>query len=99
MSDENKYSNEDKDSRKNGDFRVPPKTWIVWIVIFGGILTLFLFQKRFTEPSESILPKDFLAKVDAGLIDSATLNFSPQSPIYDITGKYKEVGPNGEPKA
>ena len=45
MSDENKFNNDDKDSRKNGDFRVPPKTWIVWIVIFGGILALFLFNK------------------------------------------------------
>ena len=93
MSDENKFNNDDKDSRKNGDFRVPPKTWIVWIVIFGGILALFLFNKRLTEPSQSIQPIDFWAKVDAKQIISATINYSPQSPLYDITGTYRAEKP------
>jgi cell division protease FtsH len=100
MSDENKINNDDRDPRKNGEFRVPPKTWLVWIVIIGGILGLVLFNKRFAEPADQLKPSDFLAKVDAGLIDSATLNFSPQSPIYDITGKYRtslEKGPDGKP--
>ncbi len=88
MADENKFNNDDKDSRKNGDFRVPPKTWIVWIVIFGGILALFLFNKRLTEPSQTMQPKDFWAKVDAQQIAQATVNYSPQSPLYDITGTY-----------
>src|SRR5579864_7001692 len=98
MSDDTKFSNDDKDSRKNGEFRVPPKTWIVWIIIIGGILALVLFNKHMTEPSAAIQPSDFLAKVDAGLIDSATLNQSPQSPLYDITGKYKELEPSGDAK-
>jgi cell division protease FtsH len=93
MSDENKFNNDDKDSRKNGEFRVPPKTWIVWIVIFGGILALFLFNKRLTEPSTSIQPIDFWAKVDAKQIESATINYSPQSPLYDITGRYRQERP------
>jgi cell division protease FtsH len=90
MSDENKFNNDDKDSRKNGDFRVPPKTWIVWIVIFGGILALFLFNKRLTEPSQNLGIKDFWAKVDAKQIQTATINYSPQSPLYDITGTYRQ---------
>src|SRR5215469_2459207 len=96
MSDDTKFSNDDKESRKNGEFRVPPKTWIVWIIIIGGILALVLFNKHMTEPSTPIQPSDFLAKVDAGLIDSATLNQSPQSPLYDITGKYKQLEKSGD---
>jgi cell division protease FtsH len=99
MSDENKINNDDKDSRKNGDFRVPPKTWIVWIVIIGGILGLFLFRNTMTPPVDAIKPQEFLAKVDAGLIDSATVNFSPQSPIYDIVGKYRALEKPGDPKS
>ncbi len=96
MSDENKINNDDKG--KNGDFRVPPKTWIVWIVIIGGILGLFLFRNNMTPPVDAIKPQEFLAKVDAGLIDSATVNFSPQSPIYDIVGKYRSLEKPGDPK-
>ena len=99
MSDENKINNDDKDSRKNGDFRVPPKTWIVWIVIIGGILGLVLFRNQMTPAPDAIQPKAFLDKVDAGLIDSATINFSPQSPIYEITGKYKTLEKSTDPKS
>jgi len=95
MSDDNKINNDDKDSRKNGEFRVPPKTWIVWIVIIGGILALVLFKDRMNVPQDAMKPADFLAKVDAKQIDSATLNYSPQSPLYEIVGKYR----SGDPKA
>jgi cell division protease FtsH len=88
MSDENKINNDDKD-RKNGEFRVPPKTWLVWIVIIGGILALFLFKTQMTPQVDPIKPAEFLAKVDAGLVDSATVNPNPQSSIYDIIGKFK----------
>jgi cell division protease FtsH len=91
MSDENKINNDDKDSRKNGEFRVPPKTWIVWIVIIGGILALVLFKNQMTPPAQSIKPQEFLALMDSNAIESATINFSPQSPIYDITGEYKSA--------
>jgi len=99
MSDENKINNDDKDSRKNGEFRVPPKTWLVWIVIIGGILGLVLFRNQMTPTPDAIQPKAFLDKVDAGLIDTATINFSPQSPIYEITGKYKSLEKPNDPKS
>jgi cell division protease FtsH len=94
MSDENKINNDDK---KNGEFRVPPKTWIVWIVIIGGILALVLFKNQMTPPPTSIKPQEFWAKVDAGQLESATINFSPQSPIYDIVGKFKSEKPGMSP--
>jgi len=89
MSDENKTNNGDN-SGKNGDFRVPPKTWIVWIVIIGGILALVLFKNQMTPQVGMIKPADFLSMVASNQIDSATLNYSPQSPLYDIIGKYRD---------
>ncbi len=89
MSDENKINNGDN-SGKNGDFRVPPKTWIVWIVIIGGILALVLFKNQMAPQVDSIKPAEFLARVNSNQIDSATLNYSPQSPLYDIVGKYRD---------
>jgi len=99
MSDENKINNDDKDSRKNGEFRVPPKTWIVWIVIIGGILALVLFRNQMTPQPDAIKPQEFLSRLDAGLIESAVLNYSPQSPLYDIVGKYKVLENAGDPKS
>ncbi|HEX4263532.1 MAG TPA: ATP-dependent zinc metalloprotease FtsH [Verrucomicrobiae bacterium] len=95
MSDENKINSDDKDPKKNGEFRVPPKTWIVWIVIIGGILALVLFRNQMTPPLNIISTADFMNKVEAGQIDSATVSFSPQSPIYDVTGKFKAADPKG----
>src|SRR6185312_7166807 len=97
MSDENKINN-DNNSGKNGEFRVPPKTWIVWIVIIGGILALVLFKNNLTPPVDAIKPSDFLAKVDANLIESATVNPNPQSAIYDIVGRFKPT-PDAKPGA
>src|SRR6185437_12824459 len=89
MSDENKINNDDKGPGKNGDFRVPPKTWIVWIAIIGGILALVLIRNQVNPQENGIKPSEFLSLVDEGRIDSATINFSPQSPIYEISGKYR----------
>jgi cell division protease FtsH len=86
MSDENKTNNGDN-SGKNGEFRVPPKTWIVWIVIIGGILALVLFKNQMTPQLGMIKPAEFLTMVASNRLESATLNYSPQSPLYDITGK------------
>ena len=49
MADDNKYSDDDKNPRK-GEFRVPPRTWIVWIAIFGGIILLMLFKEKLDSP-------------------------------------------------
>jgi cell division protease FtsH len=99
MSDENKINNDDKGSGKNGEFRVPPKTWIVWIVIIGGILALVMFKNNMTPQVGAITPSDFLAAVDKEQIASATVNPNPQSSIYDIIGKFKPTadGKGGAP--
>jgi len=99
MSDENKYNSDEKDSKKSGEFRVPPKTWIVWIVIIGGILTLVLFQKRLAEPQDILKPQEFWAKFDSNLISEATVNPSQQSPIFDVVGKYQDVEKDGTKSA
>ena len=38
MSDDNKTSGNGKNPKKGGEFKVPPRTWVVWIAIFGGIV-------------------------------------------------------------
>jgi hypothetical protein len=54
MADDNKYSDDDKNTKK-GEFRVPPRTWIVWIAIFGGIILLMLFKEKLDSPPRPLL--------------------------------------------
>src|SRR5437867_12593730 len=79
MSDENKYNDEEKTPKKGGEFRVPPRTWIVWIAIFGGIITLMLVKDKMEWQGESLKQFTFQKLVDANLISDAIINYNPQS--------------------
>ena len=89
MSDDNKYSGDDKNSRKNGEFRVPPRTWVVWIAIFGGIVLLMLFKDRMEPPGDFLKQYVFQQLVDSNQIVQATISYNPQDPdLREVTGKY-----------
>lgn len=87
MPDDNKYSDDDK-SPKKGEFRVPPRTWIVWIAIFGGIILLMLFKEKLDSPADPLSQYRFQQLVDSNLIAEATINYNPQSPLNEVIGKY-----------
>ncbi len=88
MSDDNKYNEEDR-NRKGGDFRVPPRTWVVWIAIFGGIILLMVFRDRMDPPGDVLSQYRFQQLVQSNLIAQAKINYSPQSPdLREISGTY-----------
>jgi cell division protease FtsH len=96
MSDENRYSDDEKNPKKSGDFRVPPRTWIVWIAIFGGIILLMVLREKMDTPGTVLSQYDFFKKVDSNLIAQATINYSPQSPaLMEITGKFYKTDAEG----
>jgi cell division protease FtsH len=89
MSDDNKNRENDKTPKKSGEFRVPPRTMIVWIAILGGITLLMLFKDRMESPSEGIKQTKFMQLVESNQIVSATINYNPQGTyLREITGKY-----------
>jgi cell division protease FtsH len=97
MSDDNRSNDDDKNSRKGGEFRVPPRTWIVWIVILSGIISLMLFKQRMDSPGDELLQYDFLQKVESNQIAEATINYNPQNPVLtEITGKYTKPDAPGK---
>src|SRR5580704_7553455 len=99
MSDANRHNDEDKNSRKTGEFRVPPRTWLVWIAIFGGILLLMLFRDRMDTQGETLSQYAFFQKVESNLIVKATINYNPgTSPLTDIKGTYYRTDPAGKPQ-
>jgi cell division protease FtsH len=106
MADDNRYNDDEKSSKKSGEFRVPPRTWIVWIAIFGGIILLMLAKEKMSPPKKPLSQYEFFLKVDSNLIAKATINYVAQSTyLREIEGTYYEtdrdgnkVVVNGQPK-
>jgi len=95
MADDNRKNDDDKNKR-GGEFRVPPKTWIVWIAIFGGIITLMMLKNGMDSNVEPLKQYDFLQKVESNLIASASINYGAQSGfLTDIVGKYYRTDSEG----
>jgi hypothetical protein len=89
MSDDNRNRDDDKTPKKGGEFRVPPRTMVVWIAILGGITLLMLFKDKMESPGDIIKQTKFMQLVDSNQIISATINYNPQgSYLREITGKY-----------
>src|SRR5439155_8970763 len=90
MPDENKSNDEEKNPKKGGEFRVPPRTWIVWIAIFGGIILLMLMKEKFDTPGENIPQWRFMQLFDSNAVTEAKVYYNPQNILLtEIVGKYR----------
>ncbi|HTD67004.1 MAG TPA: ATP-dependent zinc metalloprotease FtsH [Candidatus Limnocylindria bacterium] len=79
---------DNKDTKKGGEFRVPPRTWILWIAIIGAIPLLFLLKDP-RDAQVQLSQKEFIEAWRADLIKEGVIWFNIQDPlIQDITGKY-----------
>ncbi|MCW5553360.1 MAG: ATP-dependent zinc metalloprotease FtsH [Verrucomicrobiae bacterium] len=91
MADDNKRNEDEKAQKKGGEFRVPPRTWIVWIAIFGGIILLMLARERMETQSQQLSQHEFFQKLDADLITRAVIHYGAQSDLRTIEGKYLQT--------
>jgi cell division protease FtsH len=92
MADDNKRSGDDKNPRKAGEFKVPPRTWVVWIAIFGVIVLLMLFKDRMEPAGDLLSQPRFQQLVESNQIVQATINYNPQSSdLREVTGKYRKL--------
>src|ERR1051325_2446791 len=88
MSDDNKSNEDDKGAKKGGEFRVPPRTWIVWIAIFGGIILLMLMRDKWETQGENLPQWQFMQLYDSNQVSQAVVNYNPQNPLLvEIIGK------------
>ncbi len=96
MSDENRSNEEDRNSKK-GEFKVPPRTWIVWIAILGGIILLMLLRDRMETQGEVLSPYRFQQLVESNQVVSAIINYNPQNiALTEVTGKYFKTDAEGK---
>jgi cell division protease FtsH len=95
MANDNKPNDEEKDSKK-GEFKVPPRTWIVWIAIFGGIILLMLLRDRMDTQGEVLTQYRFQQLLESNLISSATISYGPPNvALTEISGKYVKTDADG----
>ena len=80
----------DKNGKKGGgEFKVPPRTLILWIAILGAIPLLMFFRSNATTSGETLSQAEFEQKVDSNQIVRATIVYSPPGTyLNDVTGKY-----------
>src|ERR1041384_5709925 len=89
MADENKLNDDEKQPKKGGEFRVPPRTWIVWIAIFGGIILLMLARERLDKPGELLSQHVFQRLVESNQIAQGIFKYNPQKlALTEVVGKY-----------
>src|SRR6185503_8597407 len=83
---------DNKETKKSGEFRVPPRTWILWIAIMGAIPLLFLFKDPRDNP-ELLSDIKFLQYFHSDQIKEGVIWWDAQSPfMQEITGKYTPAG-------
>ena len=84
MPDHNNMSEEDK-NKKGGEFRMPPRTWIVWIAIICTVVFVVLLRNNMDSRGEFLSPYQFNQLLDANLIKDGRLHLIwPQKEILNI---------------
>ena len=97
MADDNKFNDDDKNPKKGGEFKVPPRTWVVWIAIISGIIMLVTFRSKMETQPAALLPRDFKEKISSNLIASISLSYDPQSAgVANLEGSYYKTDEKGE---
>ncbi len=90
MADDNKSNDKDKNPTPGGEFRVPPKTWIVWTAIIASLVALVMMKGKLDSGVDPMLYSEkFLGLLESNLVASAAVNFNPQThPVEIIEGTY-----------
>src|SRR5687768_853810 len=97
MSDESKQ-NDNKNGKRQGEFKVPPRTYLLWIAIVLAIPLLMIFRNNSGSQAEVLNQNDYTQKVESNLIARGTIIYDPQSPyLHEIRGKYIRTDAAGQP--
>ena len=77
---------------KGGDVRMPPRTWLLWLVILSLIPALVYFKDHNETKFQALDHREFLDLVQNNRIADGTINYNQQSQLRLITGHYSEAG-------
>src|ERR1044071_3438367 len=97
MAEENR--NDNRNGRKGGEFKVPPRTYILWIAILGAIPLLMFFRNNATTAGDILSLSQFEQMVDSNTVTKATIVLSPSSNptllLGEVSGKYLRTEADG----
>jgi len=100
MPDLNRNTDPDRNDKRNGEMRLPPRTFLVWVAIIAiAVIVAFVRNGAETPPVELASFPDLLDKLTNGLIapDSGHIVYGLQSPdIKRVIGKYYSKDAHGE---
>jgi len=89
MSEENKQNTR---GGKSGEIKVPPRNWLLWILILGTIPLLMLFHNRGDSKYEVIKLQRLVELMDGGQLENGTIFYRPQSSVlHEVVGKYHKA--------
>jgi hypothetical protein len=92
MPDQNRSTEPDKNDKRSGEMRLPPRTFLVWVaIIIIAVVVAFVRNGAETPPDELASFPDLVDKLTNGLIvpGSGHIVYGLQSPdIKRVTGKY-----------
>ncbi|PWU20738.1 MAG: cell division protein FtsH [Verrucomicrobia bacterium] len=91
----NNGKEDEKNARKGAEFRVPPRTWVVWILIAVGIVVLVVFRDKMDPQSDELSLYKFQQMVQSNQIKEAKLDYIPQDPLVEVSGTYYRVNADG----
>jgi cell division protease FtsH len=97
MSDDNKNNRDDeRGGKKNGEFRVPPRTYIIWIAILGAIPLLMIFKSNGPTSAEPLTQIQFQQKFESNQFARGVIVYDPQSPfLSEVRGEYYQTDSSG----
>jgi cell division protease FtsH len=97
MSDDNKNRDEERGGKKNGEFRVPPRTYIIWIAILGAIPLLMVFKNTGPASADILSQTQFMQAFASNQIvqGTSTIAYDPQSLLHEVRGKYYKTDKAG----
>src|ERR1700689_470496 len=99
MSDQNRSSEPDRNDKRNGDMRLPPRTILIWIGIIAAFCLLFLLKSG-TEPEVEVFTTypQLAEKLTNNLVVPGSGKIAYNSQITDIkriTGHYYKIEKGG----
>ena len=81
---------QDGGKKGGGEFRVPPRTYILWIAILGAIPLLMVFKNTGPMQAEPLSAWQFTGILKSNLVLKGKIIYDPQSGyLHEIEGRYK----------
>ncbi|HIL69091.1 MAG TPA: cell division protein FtsH, partial [Verrucomicrobia bacterium] len=83
MKVKNMSESNNSNEKKSGEVKVPPKTWIVWIIILAFIPLLMLLKDSSKPKFEKIDYNRLMELVKNDQIIEGVINYDPQNPLRE----------------